>query len=133
MMSKRENFKKYQAKAAEVLKDNKRVQSLLGSTREKLTEVLENNDRLKEFSGKIYVMIRMVKAQLSGDYLEFPWRTLAMIVGALIYFVTPLDLIPDIIPILGFTDDVSIVYWIYKSVQEDIEKFETWERTIELS
>lgn len=132
-MSKKENFKKYQKKAEEVLKDNKRVQSLLGSTREKLTEVLENNDRLKEFSEKIYVMIRMVKAQLSGEYREFPWRTLAMIVGALIYFVTPLDLIPDVIPILGLTDDISIVYWIYKSVQEDIERFEEWERTIELS
>ncbi len=132
-MSKKENFKKYQQKAAEVLKDNKRVQSLLNSTRKKLTEVLENNDRLKEFSEKIYVMIRMVKAQLSGEYREFPWRTLAMIVGALIYFVTPLDMIPDIIPILGLTDDISIVYWIYKSVQEDIEKFEMWERTIELS
>ncbi|WP_420579636.1 YkvA family protein [Reichenbachiella sp.] len=132
-MSKKENFKKYQKKAEEVLKDNKRVQSLIGSTREKLTEVLENNDRLKEFSEKVYVMIRMVKAQLSGEYQEFPWRTLAMIVGTLIYFVTPLDLIPDIIPILGLTDDISIVYWIYKSVQEDIERFEEWERTIELS
>lgn len=132
-MSKKENFKKYQKKAEEALKDNKRVQSLLGSTREKLTEVLENNDRLKEFSEKVYVMIRMVKAQLSGEYREFPWRTLAMIVGALIYFITPLDLIPDVIPILGLTDDISIVYWIYKSVQEDIEKFEEWERTIELT
>lgn len=132
-MSKKENFKKYQKKAEEVLKDNKRVQSLLGSTREKLTEVLENNDRLKEFSEKIYVMIRMVKAQISGEYREFPWRTLAMIVGALIYFVTPLDMIPDVIPVLGLTDDISIVYWIYKSVQEDIEQFEEWERTIELT
>lgn len=132
-MSKKENFKKYQAKAAEVLKDNERVQSLLGSTRTKLTEVLGNSDRLKEFSEKIYVMVRMVKAQISGEYREFPWRTLAMMVGALIYFVTPLDLIPDIIPILGLTDDISIVYWIYKSVQEDIEKFETWEQTIELT
>ncbi|MEP2026091.1 MAG: YkvA family protein [Reichenbachiella sp.] len=132
-MGNKENFKKYQNKATEVLKDNKRVQSLLGSTREKLTEVLENNDRLKDFSDKVYVMIRMVKAQIAGDYREFPWRTLAMMVGALIYFVTPLDLIPDVIPILGLTDDISIVYWIYKSVQEDIEKFEAWERTIELS
>lgn len=132
-MDKKERFKKYQNKATEVLKDNKRVQHLLGSTREKLTQVLENNDRLKEFSDKIYVMIRMVKAQISGEYREFPWRTLAMIVGALIYFVTPLDMIPDIVPVLGLTDDISIVYWIYKSVQEDIERFEEWERTIELT
>ncbi|MEO9804263.1 MAG: YkvA family protein [Reichenbachiella sp.] len=132
-MNKESNFKKYRKRAEEVLKDNERVQSLIGSTRRKLTDVLENNDRLKEFSEKVYVMMRMVKAQISGEYREFPWRTMAMLVGALIYFVTPMDLIPDIIPILGLTDDISIVYWIYRSVQEDIEKFENWERTIEIS
>lgn len=132
-MGKKENFKKYQQKATEVLKDNKRVQNLVSSAKNKLTDVLQNNDRFKEFSEKVYVMIRMVKAQISGEYREFPWRTLAMMVGALIYFVTPLDMIPDVIPILGLTDDISIVYWIYKSAQEDIERFEEWERTIELS
>ena len=132
-MDKKENFKKYQKKATEVLKDNKRVQSLLSSTREKLIEVVNNNDSLKEFSDKVYVMMRMVKAQISGEYREFPWRSLALIVGALIYFVTPLDMIPDIIPIFGLTDDISIVYWIYRSVQEDIDRFEAWERTIELT
>lgn len=132
-MSKASKFKKYREKANEVLKDNERVKDLLSTTRQKLTDVLESNEKLKDLSDKIYVMIRMIKAQISGEYREFPWRTLAMMVGALIYFVTPFDLIPDIIPVLGFTDDVSIVYWIYKSVQEDIEKFEAWEHTIELT
>ncbi|UXX81210.1 YkvA family protein [Reichenbachiella carrageenanivorans] len=132
-MSKKEKFKKYQEKAAEVLKDNERVQSLLGSTKEKLVEVLSSNERLKDFSDKVYVMVRMVKAHLAGDYREFPWRTILLMVGALIYFITPIDMIPDVIPVLGLTDDISIIFWIYRSVQEDIEKFEDWERTIELS
>ena len=38
----------------------------------------------------------------------------------------------DFIPALGFTDDISIVYWVYTSIQEDIEKFEAWEKTIEI-
>lgn len=132
-MSKESRFKKYRNKATEVLKDNERVNEVLAGTRKKINEALESNDKLKDFSEKIYLMIRMVKAQISGEYREFPWRSLAMIVGALIYFITPIDMIPDIIPVLGLTDDISIVYWIYKSIQEDIEKFEAWERTIELS
>lgn len=132
-MSKESKFRKYKDKATEVLKDNDRVNELLAGTRKKISEVLENNDKLKDFSDKIFLMIRMVKAQISGEYREFPWRSLAMIVGALIYFITPIDMIPDIIPVLGLTDDISIVYWIYKSIQEDIEKFEAWERTIELT
>lgn len=132
-MSKESKFRKYKDKATEVLKDNDRVNELLAGTRKKISEMLGNNDKLKDFSDKIFLMIRMVKAQISGEYREFPWRSLAMIVGALIYFITPIDMIPDIIPVLGLTDDISIVYWIYKSIQEDIEKFEAWERTIELT
>ena len=126
------NFKKYQAKAAKVLEDNDRVQNLLNTTSEKLKSILASNDKLKQFSDTIYLLIRMMKAQFSGDYSEFPWRTLMLMVGALIYFVTPFDLIPDFIPALGFTDDISIVYWVYTSIQEDIEKFEAWENTIEI-
>ncbi len=129
-MGKRSSFKEYQKKATEVLKDNKRAQGLIVSARQKLVGVLKDNDKLKGFSEKIYVMVRMVRAQISGEYREFPWRTLSMIVGALVYFVTPLDLIPDLIPMLGLTDDISIVYWIYRSVQGDIEKFESWEKAI---
>ncbi len=37
---------------------------------------------------------------------EMPMRTKAMIYGALGYFISPLDLIPDFIPAVGFTDDI---------------------------
>lgn len=126
-------FKKYQAKAAKVLADNERVQGLLNATGDKLKSILSSSDKLSKFSDTIYLLIRMVKAQFSGEYTEFPWRTVLLIVGALIYFVTPFDLIPDFIPALGLTDDISIVFWVYKSIQEDIEKFETWEKKIEIA
>jgi uncharacterized membrane protein YkvA (DUF1232 family) len=50
-----------------------------------------------------------------------------MVVGALLYFITPLDVIPDLIPALGFTDDAALVLWVYKNIREDIEKFRQWE------
>ena len=42
-------------------------------------------------------------------------------------FTYPMDLIPDFIPVSGIIDDVALIAWIYKSVQEDIEKFLDWE------
>ena len=38
-----------------------------------------------------------------------------------------MDLIPDFIPVSGIIDDVALIAWIYKSVQEEIEKFLDWE------
>jgi uncharacterized membrane protein YkvA (DUF1232 family) len=127
------NFKKYKEKAASVLKDNKRVQVLLSSSKSKLQSIVDNNEKLKEFTEKVSLMIRMLKAQFTGDYRDFPWKSLVMIAGALIYFITPFDLIPDFIPALGLTDDATIVYWIYQSLQVDVDKFKQWENTIEVS
>lgn len=127
------NFKKYSEKAVSVLKDNKRVQTLLASSKSKLQSIIDNNQKLKEFTEKVSLMIRMLKAQFNGQYHGFPWKSLVMIAGALIYFITPIDLIPDFIPALGLTDDATIVYWIYQSLQEDVDKFKAWENTIEIS
>ena len=44
----------------------------------------------------------------------------ALILGALGYFILPLDLIPDVIPALGFTDDAAALALAYKAVQASV-------------
>lgn len=38
-----------------------------------------------------------------------PQRVRAVLIAALAYFVMPLDVIPDIFPVFGFTDDVTVL------------------------
>ena len=59
-----------------------------------------------------------------------PWKSIALIVAGILYFTYPMDLIPDFIPVAGIIDDVALIAWIYKSVQEDIEKFLEWEKRL---
>lgn len=47
---------------------------------------------------------------------DTPARAKAIIVGALGYFVMPLDLIPDLTPIIGFSDDLAVVASAYLAV-----------------
>ena len=44
----------------------------------------------------------------------------AVIIGALVYFILPIDLIPDAIPVAGFTDDLAALLAAYKFVQHNI-------------
>lgn len=45
----------------------------------------------------------------------------AYIVGALGYFILPLDLIPDgILPVIGFTDDIAVMSLVLKLVKDSI-------------
>jgi len=50
-----------------------------------------------------------------------------IIIASLVYFLSPIDLLPDIIPVLGFTDDVAFLTFIFRSLGDEIEKFEIWD------
>ena len=44
----------------------------------------------------------------------------AIIIGALGYFILPLDIIPDYIPFIGYTDDMTILIYAYNRVKSNI-------------
>ena len=78
---------------------------------EKLLQAIERKLKIVPFVGKkiskMAVMISLVKAYLEGRYREIPIGSLIAIVAALIYFLTPVDMMPDIIPSFGFLDDAA--------------------------
>ncbi len=45
----------------------------------------------------------------------------AMIIGALGYMISPLDVMPDAIPIAGLTDDLAVLLFVLKKVWTDID------------
>jgi len=73
-------------------------------------------------------LFRLVRETLRGGYRRLPKRTLVAMVAALIYFVSPLDLLPDVLPLLGFVDDAAVLFWVVRQVRRDIEEFRGWER-----
>lgn len=113
--------------AKRLVKDNNRVREVVESAAKKLKKATANSQHFQEASSKIGVLIRMIKAHLSKQYVAFSNRTILMVVFALLYFVIPTDVIPDFIPALGFTDDISLIYFIWKQIDEDISAFLHWE------
>lgn len=77
---------------------------------------------------KITTLSRMVKAYFSGEYRIVPWGSIVKIITVLIYFVSPIDVIPDFLPIIGLTDDLALTLWLFTSLKEDFQNFEAWER-----
>ena len=50
----------------------------------------------------------VVKDCISGKRKDIPWSVVCWIVAALLYFINPLDLIPDFVPVFGYGDDAAI-------------------------
>lgn len=78
---------------------------------------------------RFFVLGRLIRAYATGEYRNIPWKTILLVIAAVIYFLNPLDLIPDIVPLTGLTDDFAVLVWLYNTVGSEIERFQQWERT----
>lgn len=58
----------------------------------------------------------------TGKYKDYELKKLTIIVGAIVYVVTPVDLLPDFIP-AGFVDDLSILGWAASQAVAELRKY----------
>jgi len=126
---KSKSFQAALRKAVGIAANPEKISDLISSVTDKISDVDNNKKRVSDFFEKVRTMLRMLRAYISGEYRESPWKSLLMIVGSLIYFLMPLDLIPDFIPITGLADDISIIFLVFTSINEDIQAFLEYERS----
>ncbi len=116
-----------QQKATAIAESRVKIQKLLHQVSEKWGQV-SHSSYFQSAKAQLEVIIRMLKAYYHHEYRSFSRKTLVLLVLGLVYFVMPLDIIPDFIMGLGYVDDVTVILAIYKSLQEDIQEFLDWER-----
>ncbi len=109
--------------AKKAVGSKKRLSDVVSQSTEKLKKFATDSTEWKELKAKATTLIQMVQAHLGGEYKAFSNASLLLVVFALVYFITPTDVIPDFIPALGFTDDASVLYLVYRKVSKDIEQF----------
>ena len=74
----------------------------------------------------LQIFLRLLRAQVAGNFYA-PAGSLSMVVAAVIYFLSPFDLIPDSIPVLGLVDDASVLTFVARSNLTLISNFRKWE------
>ena len=65
---------------------------------------------------------RMLKDWFQGNY-EAPWRVVAAVTAALLYFINPMDVLPDVVPLIGYLDDIMVVQFCVRRIQDDLRKY----------
>ncbi|HLU89870.1 MAG TPA: YkvA family protein [Cyclobacteriaceae bacterium] len=118
----------YQSRAESIAANREKLSKLLHKFSDKMKQVGEMPS-IRESKSQLEVFYRMLKAHLNNSYRGVSNRTLVLLVLGLLYFVLPLDFIPDFIPGVGYIDDLTVIVAIFKSLNTDIEKFLEWERT----
>ena len=108
------------------------VQDALGKER-KAEEIVRHAGALREYWEDVKTFFSMVKDYTSGAYREVPFGSIAAIVGALAYVLSPIDAIPDFIPIVGYLDDAAVLALCLKLVRGDVEDYRQWKETKRLA
>jgi uncharacterized membrane protein YkvA (DUF1232 family) len=67
--------------------------------------------------------VRLLWKMLRDKKYKIGWSTRSWIVFALLYFVTPWDLIPDVVPGVGYIDDAVVVAWVCKTLKDEIAAY----------
>lgn len=87
-----------------------------------LRKAEEKAGNLGERIADFKLLLSMFKDGVSGRY-KVPKATLAIIATAIIYVVSPIDAIPDFIPVLGWTDDIGVVAFAMTRLSGEISKY----------
>ena len=122
-------FEKMLSLAADIALSRFRIIKLIRQAYKKLTDPEKGMKLRQEVLDRVLLFIRMTKAVVTLEYRKLPWKSMVRVTAALLYFVTVADLIPDFIPLLGFTDDALIIAWVYNAIAVDLQEFEEWETT----
>jgi uncharacterized membrane protein YkvA (DUF1232 family) len=117
------------SKATKIVNDREELKKLLVKAQEKMAKTSSDDSLKSKVFEFLSLIIRMIKSYIKGDYKETPWQTLVMFVAGLIYFITPLDAIPDFIPVAGLIDDATVLVWLGKCFRQDLSNFKEWEES----
>ena len=112
-------------KAAEkLINDPDKMEIFLQRIEQKLDEIPVIGEQLS----MLPVMISFVKSYVKNEYRETPVSTPISIVAALIYLISPKDLIKDSLPVIGLLDDIAVILLAWKYVIKDVEKYQAWRK-----
>ncbi len=123
-------FKNATKKAGKYTKNVASIVHLLKLALQKLTGDQVSKSIPALISEKFQLIVRMLKAYSQGSYRVLPLNSVIKLIAALVYFVSPLDFIPDLLPVIGLSDDIAVVLWVLKSIEDDVENFKQWEAGI---
>ncbi|MGE4272754.1 MAG: YkvA family protein [Desulfitobacterium sp.] len=120
-------FNTFQDEAKKTLLNGEATQEKLNAVFAKAEKLNINTGPINKVYQDILLLIQIVKAYISKEYREIPIGSIVAIFAALIYFLSPIDIIFDYIPGVGYVDDMFVLGLVLKQVDSDLQKFRDWQ------
>jgi uncharacterized membrane protein YkvA (DUF1232 family) len=116
---------KHQESALGYINNPKKTEGLL---KKAILKAKNNKGTLGEAWEKLQLFFDLVQAYTKGEYRNVAPSTILMIIGAILYFVSPLDVVPDFLVGLGILDDAAVITFTLKKLSNEIDEFKAWKK-----
>jgi uncharacterized membrane protein YkvA (DUF1232 family) len=114
-------------KVEDYVRDPQRTQELLAMALGKANARRSTQGVIDDIWDYLQVAARLVQAAVRGEYTGLSGKSLTLIVAAIIYYVSPIDIIPDFIPVVGLLDDATVLAFALRSIKGELDTFKQWE------
>jgi uncharacterized membrane protein YkvA (DUF1232 family) len=111
--------------AERLVRNPKELLSLLTMAERRLDRV--NAGRLTPIKKDLQTLLRLMRAYGEGRYRQVSGKNLVLAGLAIMYLVSPLDVMPDFLP-GGFFDDAAVIGFVLKKIRNELASFEIWEQ-----
>lgn len=130
-ISKNALFSKFLGRGSKLLAKPLKIAVVLNEVADKLRDKHSKENKFTQLFHTAHTLVRLVRSYASGEYRQIHTTTIASGIGVLLYVLSPIDLVPDFIPVVGFLDDLSLISWFVGKFNSEIVRFREWEGTNE--
>jgi len=119
----KKGYKQHQKKAEQLVDNPKRLEALV----KKITpKALANKNMLAEIWNDLHLLLSLTKSWYKGEYRQISKKTMIIITASFLYFLSPIDLIPDFIFGLGILDDAIVLKYVISTLDKELRQYKNW-------
>ena len=111
--------------AEEILANTKKTEKLINKVR-KLCTKLSRIPVIGPVIGEFGIVCDLISDYINGTYREIPVSTILSFIAALTYLISPFDVVPDVVPVLGFCDDAAALKFALDAARNDLYAYANW-------
>jgi uncharacterized membrane protein YkvA (DUF1232 family) len=119
-------FAAYLTRAAQILRSPRLMARVVQQAARKLEAEGSLAGALNSVRMDLQTSLSLVRAWLSGRYSGVSPQSIVLVVAGLVYLLTPVDALPDVLPGIGFVDDVAVLSFVFGQLRQELAAFTEW-------